>query len=759
MRLLRIHSLNLCRLLFPLLLSISGFPAHGSSQTFLGTVSEVSAGERIGIRLTSDVRQGILAFVVTFSEEYQDWLPKAEIALESVVGSSGEARILSQNAPIAVGDRVAIFEAVLETGISLRVRPATLRLIAGETADLTAELVDSEGNMLQSVMARWMSSNDRVVTVNEAGRVVGQESGRATITAAGPRALVGAVAVDVLEPSFRAPDSLTTFLGTGEDTIRIVLTSAPGMTVPPTSFQWTSSDDAVARVNNQGVVAPRGAGFVRVTAEGYGQRLVIPVRVYERSASVFFQPAEDTIRLVSGESIEPSASVVMVGGSRLEGLYPEILAMDSVFLARGEGGRIVALREGTALLRVRAAGTIKDWTVRIHPPAVKIDLDSKALPLGGYLQLSASLVNLTGTRLGEALGTRWVSRNPEILEIQGSRAIARSVGRTRVIAQAGTIADSAEVFVLGNLLVTVQSGRDREIKTVSLENGQVLPLSDGGLKGWSPSLSPDGTNIVFISTGTGVFPRLHLADAAGGNVRRVSEDFQGPFGFHNPLYQEHDPTWTPDGSRILFSSNHQGTYNIYSIGPDGRELRRLSSHSAVERRPTTVRGSPRLAFERWLGAGKPSIVIGSLDGAEDMHLHGKSLAGQIGLYQGKPILLGAGTEALMIQTMARASSGVPEKRRLARVDLSPMSNPEFRTRLLDFDLREELIYALSPDERFVAYALYSGLQMGGTTITVISLDPAGRVVATVNLSSGEVVTDLTWATNFNSEPRGQESDR
>lgn len=759
MRFLRTHTWNPCRPLLLLFLAISGLPAHGSSQTFLGTVSEVLAGERLGIRLTTDVRQGILAFVVSFSEEYQDWLPKAEIALERVVGTSGEARILSQEAPIAVGDRVAIFEAVLETGISLRVRPSNLRLIAGETADLTAELVDSEGNTLQSVMARWMSSNDRVVTVNEVGRVVGQESGRATVTAAGPRALVGAVAVDVLEPSFRVPDSLTTFLGTGEDTIKIVLTSAPGMTVPPTSFQWTSSDDAVASVNRQGVVAPRGVGFVRVTAEGYGQRLVIPVRVYERSANVFFQPAEDIINLVSGEFIEPSASVAMVGGSRLEGLYPEILAMDSVFLARGEGGRIVAVREGTVLLRVRAAGTIKDWTVRVHPPGVKIDLDSKALPLGGSLQLSASLINLTGIRLGEALGTRWTSRSPDIVEIQGSRAIARSAGKARLVAQAGTSADSAEVFVLGNLLVTVQSGRDREIKTVSFATGQVLPLSDGGLKGWSPSLSPDGTTIVFISTGTGVFPRLHLADAVGGNVRRVSGDFQGPFGSHNPLYQEHDPTWTPDGSRILFSSNHQGTYNIHSIRPDGSDLRRLSFEGAVERRPAAVRGSPRIAYERWLGAGKPSIVIGSLDGAEGTHLHGRSLQGQIGLYQGRPILLGAGTEALMIQTMSRASSAVPEKRRLARVDLSPMTNPEFRTRLLDFDLREELIYALSPDERFVAYTLHSGLQMGGTTITVIALDPAGRVVATVNLSSGEVVTDLTWATNLNIEPRGQESNR
>ena len=761
MRLLRIRSLRPVRFLFFIFLALSGLPAQARSQTFLGTVSELGDGDRLTIRLETEVREGILAFVVTFDDEFEDWIAKAQIAIVQVSAGTAQARVLGpqQDSPIAVGDRVAIYEAVVETGISLRVRPSVLRLIAGETAELTAELVDEQGKTLQSIMARWMSSDETVVSVNEVGRVVGLEAGRVTLSAASSNGLVGAITVDVLEPSFSVQDSLITFLGTGGDTIRIVLTSAPGMTVSPSSFQWASSDNAIASVNGQGVVSPQGAGFIRVTVEGYGQRLVVPVRVYERPATVFFEPAEEVINLVRGEVIEPSATVVLVGGTRLEDMYPEILAMDSVLLAGGKGEPIVALREGDAHLRVRAAGEIKDWTVRIHPPGVKIDLDTRVLSLGGDLQLSAYSTNLAGRRLGNAMGVRWSSRNPEVVEVQGNRATARATGKARLVASFGPGGDTLDVFVLGDLLATVQSGGEREIKTISLTTRQVLPLSGSGLKGWSPALSPDGGSIVFVSTGEGRFPRLYLADAAGGNVRRLAEDFQGPLGANNPLYQEHDPTWSHDGSLILFASNHQGNYEIYSIRPDGTDLRRLSSNGAVERRPATARDGPRIAYERWLGVDRPSIVISSLDGSDKIHLHGNAQSNQLGSYQGKPTLMTSGTEALMIQRGVRASANEPNQKTLARVDLSPVTSPQFRTRLLDFDANHELIYALSPDEKYIAYTEHSRLEAGGSTVTIIALDPAGRVVSTMNMGSGEVVKDLTWATNHTAVIGGQENDR
>lgn len=35
------------------------------------------------------------------------------------------------------------------------------------------------------------------------------------------------------------------------------------------------------------------------------------------------------------------------------------------------------------------------------------------------------------------------------------------------------------------------------------------------------------------------------------------------------------PRWSPDGSRIIFSSNRDGRYAIYSANPDGSKLQRL----------------------------------------------------------------------------------------------------------------------------------------------------------------------------------------
>ena len=45
------------------------------------------------------------------------------------------------------------------------------------------------------------------------------------------------------------------------------------------------------------------------------------------------------------------------------------------------------------------------------------------------------------------------------------------------------------------------------------------------------------------------------------------------------------PSWSPDGSRILFQSSHDGNLDIYVIDPDGSNLRRLTDGPGVDRDP------------------------------------------------------------------------------------------------------------------------------------------------------------------------------
>ena len=81
-----------------------------------------------------------------------------------------------------------------------------------------------------------------------------------------------------------------------------------------------------------------------------------------------------------------------------------------------------------------------------------------------------------------------------------------------------------------------------------------------------PSLSPDGSVIVFSWRGD-----LWRAPAAGGEAVRLTS---------NPS-DETRSGFTADGSRIVFESDREGRRNLWSIKPDGSDLRQLTDLDAT----------------------------------------------------------------------------------------------------------------------------------------------------------------------------------
>ncbi|MBA3694126.1 MAG: S9 family peptidase [Acidobacteria bacterium] len=83
----------------------------------------------------------------------------------------------------------------------------------------------------------------------------------------------------------------------------------------------------------------------------------------------------------------------------------------------------------------------------------------------------------------------------------------------------------------------------------------------------SPSFSPDGKSIAFISNLNGI-PQVWTMPASGGFPKLVTA-FDDPVGF---------VTWSPDGNWLAFNVAPGGGLNeqIYIARPDGSELRRLT---------------------------------------------------------------------------------------------------------------------------------------------------------------------------------------
>jgi TolB protein len=46
-----------------------------------------------------------------------------------------------------------------------------------------------------------------------------------------------------------------------------------------------------------------------------------------------------------------------------------------------------------------------------------------------------------------------------------------------------------------------------------------------------------------------------------------------------------NPAWSPDGSRIAFTSNRDGNLDIYVMAADGSGVENVTRHSAVDTSP------------------------------------------------------------------------------------------------------------------------------------------------------------------------------
>jgi TolB protein len=96
------------------------------------------------------------------------------------------------------------------------------------------------------------------------------------------------------------------------------------------------------------------------------------------------------------------------------------------------------------------------------------------------------------------------------------------------------------------------------LNVMGLSGRNMRPLTSGGSIDTSPSYSPDGSRIVFNSD-RGGSQQLYVMDAGGGNVQRIS--------FGDGRYAT--PVWSPRGDLIAFTKMTSGQFYIGVMRPDG----------------------------------------------------------------------------------------------------------------------------------------------------------------------------------------------
>lgn len=112
-------------------------------------------------------------------------------------------------------------------------------------------------------------------------------------------------------------------------------------------------------------------------------------------------------------------------------------------------------------------------------------------------------------------------------------------------------------------------------EVVSLDAAGINPLTRGrGFDSLSPSFSPDGGRIAFVSNRLGE-PQIYVM-ARGGEPRLVSEYTYGRSGYST------SPAWSPRGPWIAYHTRAGGSHQIAVVGADGNGRRLLTNQGTNE---------------------------------------------------------------------------------------------------------------------------------------------------------------------------------
>ena len=190
-------------------------------------------------------------------------------------------------------------------------------------------------------------------------------------------------------------------------------------------------------------------------------------------------------------------------------------------------------------------------------------------------------------------------------EIRSDRAIELTHPRAAYDYQPDVAPDG------GSVVFSRYSGAAIELWRLDLKTGREQSLTSGGAVNVEPRLSPDGKRIAWVSTqGTGHFD-LFIADIGNDGLRNARPLIGGRQSKISRYYYsswDHalNPSWTPDGKRILYVSNHEvawGTGDLWSVAADdpSDQKRMLSEETSWSAKPETSPDGKLVLFASYHG--------------------------------------------------------------------------------------------------------------------------------------------------------------
>jgi TolB protein len=221
---------------------------------------------------------------------------------------------------------------------------------------------------------------------------------------------------------------------------------------------------------------------------------------------------------------------------------------------------------------------------------------------GAGIHVEVRLLNVRTS--AQAFGNRYdgSSANPRLYahtisdELHMNQRGLRGVARTKL-----AFASDRDGERIGG---TVETRNAKEIYISDYDGAGQKRVTTGRSLNIQPSWSPDGRSVAYTSFRRGL-PNIFVSHIYQGTL---DEFPRAPGGKEN-----FQPTWSPDGMRMAFWSTRDGNPELYVADRDGSNVRRLTTSPGADESPTWSPSGQQLAFASDR-TGSPQIYIVGVDG-------------------------------------------------------------------------------------------------------------------------------------------------
>jgi uncharacterized protein YjdB len=385
---------------------------------------------------------------------------------EHIVSFSRGARRLSAAALVAtLGTTAACLDLRPPSACTISVAPATLTLPVNGSATIVGTAFNCDGNTIADKRINYSSSNTAVATVTAEGNVIAVSVGTATVSAVadGKSAAVAVTVTPEAAANVTINPAAITLRRTNTRQLAATARNAGNLIIQGRTFRWTSSNTAIASVDQAGLVTAVGTGTAVITAETdqtVGQAQVIVTEIPIGSCSL----SPTSFRVTTGQGVQPTLTLRDTANNVMPTLGRAV--------AWSSSNENVAAVSATGFATTRRAGTATITASSVEFPAVTCSATVEAVdpriaqvviaPRVGSLRLGvprafqATLFDSANTAItGRA--PVWSTNTPTVIQVtQAGIVTGLSLGTARIIARADDVADTVTLQVTRIPVATVQ---------------------------------------------------------------------------------------------------------------------------------------------------------------------------------------------------------------------------------------------------------------------------------------------------------------